>query len=150
MEQMFFGQYEHNLDAKGRMTIPANFREQTFDGVFVTEGFDHNLSVYSKQHFEAIAQNLAKTSLTNPASRELRRKIFSNSAELAYDPAGRILVPARLREMAGIKGSVVIVGIGDSFELWAVDAWKEQELRLSDPNADENRWQAFDLTTRGD
>lgn len=147
---MFFGQYAHNLDAKGRMTIPANFREQTLEGVFVTEGFDKNLSVYSKQDFEAIASNLSKTSLTNPASRELRRKIFSNSAELAYDPAGRILVPARLREMAGIKSSVVIVGIGDSFELWAVEAWKAQELRLNDPNADENRWQAFDLTTRGE
>ncbi len=147
---MFFGQYEHNLDAKGRMTIPANFREQTLEGVFVTEGFDHNLSVYSKKDFEAIASNLSKTSITNSASRELRRKIFSNSAELAYDPAGRILIPARLREMAGIKSTVVIVGIGDSFELWAVEAWKAQELRLNDPNADENRWQAFDLTTRGE
>ena len=147
---MFFGQHTHNLDAKGRMTIPANFREQTLEGVFVTEGFDHNLSVYSKKDFAAIASNLSKTSLTNPASRELRRKIFSNSAELSYDPAGRILVPARLRDMAGIKSSVVIVGIGDSFELWAVEAWKAQELRLNDPNADENRWQAFDLTTRGE
>lgn len=147
---MFFGQYVHNLDAKGRMTIPANFREQTLDGVFVTEGFDHNLSAYSKNHFEAIANNLSKISLTNPASRDLRRKIFSNSVECSYDPAGRILIPSRLRDMAGIKNSVVIVGIGDSFELWAIDEWAEQELRLNDPNADENRWQAFDLTTRGE
>lgn len=147
---MFFGQFAHSIDPKGRITIPANFREQTLDGVFVTEGFDQNLSVYSKPHFEHIAANLARTSITNARSRELRRKIFSNSAELSYDSAGRILVPARLREMANIKGTVVIVGIGDSFELWSEEDWKAQEAKLNDPEADSSRWEAFNISTRGD
>lgn len=146
---MFFGQFQHNLDAKGRLTIPADFREQAPDGLYVTEGFEANLVAYSRLDFEQIASNLSKLSITNAESRALRRKIFSNSANLTYDSAGRILIPAKLRAVAGIEDAVVVVGVGDYFELWSAKAWEEQSAALNDSSMNSTRWEAFDISTRG-
>ena len=147
---MFFGQFEHNLDAKGRLTIPANFREQALEGLYVTEGFEANLVAYSKRDFEQIATNLSKLSITNAESRALRRKIFSNSANVTYDTAGRILIPANLRAVAGIEDSVVVVGVGDYFELWSAKTWAEQNAALNESGMNSSRWEAFDISTRGE
>ncbi|MFZ3069982.1 MAG: division/cell wall cluster transcriptional repressor MraZ [Anaerolineaceae bacterium] len=146
---MFFGQFEHNIDAKGRLTIPFTFREQTPGGIFVTKGFDANLIAYSKQDYAQIANNLSSLSITDAESRSLRRMIFGNTAELGFDTAGRILIPAYLRDMAKITNAVVLVGIGDSFEIWSVNSWSEQDTKINDSETNSNRWAAFDISTRG-
>ncbi|MEA4812789.1 MAG: division/cell wall cluster transcriptional repressor MraZ [Anaerolineaceae bacterium] len=146
---MFFGQFEHNLDAKGRLTIPATFREQALDGLYVTEGFEANLVVYTLRDFEQIASNLSRLSITNAESRALRRKIFSSSAKVSYDTAGRILIPANLRAVAGIEDAVVIAGAGDYFELWSAKTWAKENASLNDSGMNSSRWEAFDIPTRG-
>ena len=149
IEQMFFGQYEHNIDAKGRLTIPASFREQAPEGIYLTEGFDSNLIAYPKQHFEQIANNLSELSITDPETRALRRLIFSNAAMLTYDTAGRILIPAFLRATGQINDTCMIIGVGDSFEIWSVELWSLEAQSHNDPQKNSNRWAAINISARG-
>ncbi len=149
IERMFFGQFEHNIDAKGRLTVPSSFREQAPEGIFLTNGFDANLIAYPKPYYERIAETLSALSITDPQSRALRRLIFAHTAELNYDTAGRILIPSYLREIAKMNSSVMMVGIGDSFELWSAEKWSEQTVTMQDPEANSNRWASIDISTRG-
>ena len=149
LEQMFFGQYEHNIDAKGRLTIPASFREQAPEGIYLTEGFDSNLIAYPKEHFEQIAKNLSELSITDPETRALRRLIFSNAAMLTYDTAGRILIPAFLRATGQINDTCMIIGVGDSFEIWPVELWSLEAKSHNDPQKNSNRWAAINISARG-
>lgn len=146
---MFFGQFVHNIDAKGRLTIPSAFREQLSGGVFVTNGFDANLIAYSKPYYEQIASTLSSLSITDAESRSLRRLMFANTAELNFDTAGRILIPTYLRDNAKIVSSVVLVGIGDSFEIWSAELWAAQAESINDSEANSNRWASIDISTRG-
>ena len=133
LEQMFFGQYENNIDAKGILTIPASCREQAPEGIYLTEGFDSNLIAYPKEHFEQIAKNLSELSITDPETRALRRLIFSNAAMLTYDTAGRILIPAFLRATGQINYTWMIIGCGDIFQMWSVELWSLVAKAHHDP-----------------
>lgn len=146
---MFFGQFSHNIDAKGRLTVPSTFREQTPDGVYVANGFDANLIAYPKKYYEQIASIASSLSITDPESRSLRRLLFSHTAELGYDSAGRILIPAYLREIAQINSGVVLVGIGDSFEIWSSESWEKQLSKINDPEMNSSRWASIDISMRG-
>ena len=101
---MFYGRFEHNIDKKGRMTVPSNYREQTIgDLVCVTKGLDGYLMAYSKDKFDIIADSINSQSITDPLVRSMRREILGGSAELTYDTVGRILIPTHLRKFAGIE-----------------------------------------------
>lgn len=148
---MFYGRYEHNIDAKGRMTVPSNFRDQTpEDVVYVTKGLDGNLMAYPKPAFDLIADSLNRNSMTDPNLRAFRREILGNTAELTYDTVGRVLIPAFLRKFARIDSDVVIIGVGDSFEIWSPSSLSEEESPEADPKANSDRWAAFNISTRGD
>ncbi|MEN6299292.1 MAG: division/cell wall cluster transcriptional repressor MraZ [Anaerolineaceae bacterium] len=149
LEHMFFGQFEHNIDAKGRLTIPANFREEAPSGLYLTEGFDSNLIAYPKDYFEKIANNISQLSITDPESRALRRLIFSNAAMLTYDTAGRILIPVFLRSTAQINETCMIVGIGDSFEIWSAELWSQEASLNHNPQKNSNRWAAINISSQG-
>lgn len=144
---MFFGQYEHTIDAKGRLTIPSQFRELVTNGVYVTQGFDFNLTVYPKDLFEKISEKINKLSFTDSDARSLRRFIFANTAKLEFDTAGRILIPVFLKEMAGIDSVVIIVGTGDNFEIWSPENWAKQIKNMNNPEANISRWDAMELST---
>lgn len=147
---MFYGRHEHNIDAKGRMTVPSVYREQTpGDVVFVTKGLDGNLMAYARAEFESVANSVSGKSFTDPDVRSFKREILGFTAELTYDTAGRILLPSFLRKFAGIENQVVIIGVGDSFEVWSPDRLAAREAGNDDPNANNDRWAAFDITTRG-
>ncbi|HQN68616.1 MAG TPA: division/cell wall cluster transcriptional repressor MraZ [Anaerolineaceae bacterium] len=147
---MFYGRFEHNIDTKGRMTVPSIYRDQTPGNVvFITKGLDGNLMAYPKPAFEIIAQTVSSKSLTDPGVRSFKREILGYTAELAYDTAGRILIPSFLRKFAGIEDQVVIVGVGDSFEVWSPDRLAAKEEVFADPEANQDRWVAFDISTRG-
>lgn len=142
---MFLGQYRHNLDDKGRLTIPARFRDLLVEGVYITQGFESNLLAFTAVSFEKISQRINQMSLTDPAVRQLRRLLFSAAALTEVDRAGRILLPPFLREVAGIQAEVMLVGAGDYFELWSPEHWQKQANLLRDTQANEQRFAAFNL-----
>lgn len=143
---MFLGQFEHTVDEKGRMTIPARFRELLEGGAYVTQGFDSNLIVLPTGAFQQIYQRVNQLSMTDPTTRQLKRLIFSYATRLEFDKAGRILLPQFLRETAGLDGAAVVVGVGDYFEIWSVQHWADQNDNLRDADANSQRFAALDLS----
>ena len=144
---MFLGQYRHSLDNKGRLTVPARYRELLEEGAYITQGFDRNLMIWKSSAFESISQRVGQMSITDPASRLLRRLIFSSGERVEVDRAGRILIPQFLRQAAYLDGEAVVVGVGDYFEVWSPSLWDEQAAQLQDTEANAQRFIAFDLTS---
>ncbi len=145
---MFLGQFQHTIDEKGRMTIPVRFRELLEDGAFITEGFESNLMVLRKENFDAMSNNVEKESLTNPRAREFKRIIYGGAREIEFDRAGRILIPAFLRETAQLTNDAIVVGMGDSFEIWSPENWKLQQITLAKAKADEKRFADLNISIR--
>jgi MraZ protein len=142
---MFLGQYQHSLDEKGRLTIPARFRDLLDQGAYITQGFDRNLMVMTPTAFEQVYERITSVSLTEPSARLLRRLIFSNAYPVEVDKAGRILVPQNLRQFLNLEGDAVVVGQGEYFEIWLPSDWNQQVKNLQDSDANANRFSAFNL-----
>lgn len=137
---MFLGEYTHTLDEKGRLTIPAKFRNLLAAGLVVTRGFDQNLMIFPMDEWQGLAQRVAERPLSDEGVRAFRRRVFSGAVDLLPDRQGRILVPPYLREFAGIDGEVVIAGMFNYIELWSAEAW--QTVRQSvESNSDAGRWE---------
>lgn len=132
---MFLGRYEHSIDEKGRLTIPARYRELLEEGAYVTQGFDHNLIVHPVASFEEMFTKVNQLAFTDPVARQLKRYIFSTAERCEIDKAGRILLPQFLRDMAHLNGSVVLVGAGAYFEIWSPSSWSLQNETLQDTDA---------------
>lgn len=146
---MFLGQYEHSIDEKGRLTIPARYRELlTAEGAYITQGFDRNLMVITTSTFDSLYARINELSLTDQNARLLKRLIFSSAGQVEFDRAGRILIPQFLRQTAELKNAVMIVGTGDYFEIWAEELWTEQMTTLHDVGATTQRFAALDLSLR--
>ncbi|HOE69811.1 MAG: division/cell wall cluster transcriptional repressor MraZ [Anaerolineaceae bacterium] len=143
----FFGRYEHTIDEKGRITIPSEYREVLGDSVYVTQGFDGNLQAFHIQIFERLSEQLRSIGFLSPNSRLLRRLLFSNAKQINFDSAGRILIPAFLRETANLEATAMVVGMGEFFEIWMPERWQAQQDALNDVEANEQRFGALDLTT---
>lgn len=144
---MFLGQYYHNLDGKGRLTIPARFRELLGeDAAYIMQGFDNNLMVLPTAAFEALSRRANDTNLADPAARLLRRLIFSTANHVEVDRAGRILVPQFLRQNAGMDSEAVVVGVGDYFEIWAPERWNQQVDQLQDVEQNAQRFMGLELS----
>lgn len=144
---MFLGQYQHNLDNKGRLTIPARYRDLLDDGAFVTQGFDRNLMVLTIATFEAFSQRVKVMSITDSKARLLRRLLFSNGERVDVDKAGRILIPQFLRLAAGLDGEAMVVGVGDYFEIWSPMHWADQAVKLQDSEANADLFSVFDISS---
>ena len=143
---MFLGQYRHNLDEKGRLTIPAKFRDAFAEGAYLTQGFDRNLRLLTESDFNRMAEKINHLSMTDPAIRQLRRLIFANASEVQLDRLGRTLVPQFLREFAGLESEAVIVGVGEAVEIWSPETWAAQESDLQDAEANAARFAELDLS----
>ena len=143
---MFMGQHMHSLDSKGRLTIPARYRMLLGEGAYISQGFDNNLMVWPQEAFERISQRVSQGSITDPTSRVLRRFIYSSSEWLEVDRAGRILIPEFLRNASQLDNEVVVVGVGDYFEIWSPSLWQAQLANLQDAEANAQRFIAFDLS----
>ena len=124
---MFLGEYRHNVDAKGRLAIPARFRPGLAEGLVITRGLDPCLHIYPKSQWLPLAERLSELPMVEPAVRALRRNFFTGAFACEVDKQGRILLPQALREYAGLDGDVVIAGLNTYFEIWAATLW-EQEL----------------------
>ena len=145
---MFLNQYHHSFDDKGRLTIPAKFRELPTDGAYVVQGLDRNLMVLPPAVFQILYNRIMSMSLTDPDTRLLRHIILGNAQQVVPDASGRILLPANLREYAGLKNEVVFVGQGDYFEIWANEPWQEQQDQINDAETNARRFATLDLRTR--
>lgn len=144
---MFLGQYVHNLDGKGRLTIPIRFRELLGeDAAYVMQGFDNNLMVLPTPAFEALSLRTNGTNMADPAARLLRRLIFSTANRVEVDRAGRILVPQFLRQNAGIESEAVLVGVGEYFEIWSPERWSRQVDQLQDVEQNAQRFMGIELS----
>jgi MraZ protein len=144
---MFLGQFRHNLDDKGRLTIPAVFRDSVGQGAFISQGFDRNLMVMTAEYFRQVYDRINAMSITDPSARLLRRLLLSNAYQVEVDKAGRILVPQHLRQFLGLDGEAMVVGQGEYFEIWSPDGWNEQMQALEDAEANAGRFAALDLST---
>jgi MraZ protein len=144
---MFLGQFQHNLDEKGRLMIPARFRELLEGGAFITQGFDKCLMVMNEAYFKQVYERINAMNLADPTARLLRRLILSNAYPVEVDKVGRILVPQNLRGFLGIEnGELVVAGQGDYFEVWMPADWKTQMDQLQNVEANNQRFSTLDLS----
>ena len=146
---MFMGEFTHSIDDKGRLTIPAKFREELAYGAVLTRGYDKYLMLYTAEAFKRIVARAEALSPTDPDHRALLRLTFSGASEAVPDRQGRILVPPYLREYAGITDECVIVGIGNTIEVWSREGWNQQLQSLNDPTANAERFSALNLAPGG-
>lgn len=144
---MFLGQYSHTIDSKGRLTIPARFRDALESGAYVIQGFERNLLVYTTESFERLAEKASTLSTTDPEARAVRRVIFGGASEVQLDSSGRILLPPFLRDYAELDGDIVIVGAGQYFELWSSITWDQVLTEVTNPETNAQRFKEFDLST---
>ncbi len=121
---MFLGEFEHTIDDKGRLTVPAKFRDELEGGVVVTRGLDKCLWAYSRSEWEILAAKIAKLpTTTNQAVRNFSRFMFSSAFDSIPDRQGRVLIPQNLRNYAGITNETVIIGVMNKVEIWNPENW---------------------------
>lgn len=145
--QMFLGNFQHNLDDKGRLMIPARFRDLLAGGAYITQGFDKCLMVMSEAYFKQVYERIEAMNLADPTARLLRRLILSNAYPIEVDKVGRILVPQNLRAFLGIEnGELVVAGQGEYFEVWTPALWNEQMAELQNIEANNARFSTLDLS----
>ena len=122
---MFMGEYNHIIDAKGRLIIPARFRELLGEEFILTKGLDGCLSIYPMDAWEAFETKLRALPLTNKTARPFTRFFVAGATNCELDRQGRILVPQTLREFAGLEKEVVLTGNLDRIEIWSKEKWSE-------------------------
>lgn len=145
---MFLGHYQHNLDDKGRLMIPARFRELLAGGAFITQGFDKCLMVMTEAYFQQVYERIEAMNLADPTARLLRRLILSNAYPVEVDKVGRILMPQNLRAFLQIEGEAIVAGQGEYFEVWKPDEWNEQMAQLQDTEANNQRFSTLNLSSK--
>ena len=121
---MFLGTHNPRLDDKGRLFLPAKFRDELADGVVVTRGQEHCLYVFPRARFEQMAAEMSAASFTNKPARELARVFFAGASDETPDKQGRVTVPAALRTYAGLTKECVVIGTNDHLEIWDHDQWE--------------------------
>lgn len=124
---MFMGQYEHSIDAKGRIIIPAKYREDLGESFVVTRGLDGCLFLYPEEEWQAFVDKLQNLP-SNQNTRKLQREFLSKAMEVTLDKQGRILIPSLLRVEAALEKEVVFVGMMNRVEVWDKSRLEAQEL----------------------
>ncbi len=125
---MFYGEYEHTLDRKGRLIIPSKFREtlaeQDVEKLFITRGLDGCLFIFVEEEWKAQEQKFKSIPFTKSEGRKFNRFYFSGATDVTWDKQGRILIPQYLKEFADIKRDVVLLGVSNRIEVWSKERWK--------------------------
>ncbi|MCP4418940.1 MAG: division/cell wall cluster transcriptional repressor MraZ [Chloroflexi bacterium] len=137
---MFLGEFLHTIDNKGRITIPAKFRNLLAAGLVVARGFDQNLMLFPLDGWQELANSIAQRPLSDEGVRAFRRRLFSGAIDLTPDRQGRILLPPYLRQFAHIEGEVVIAGMFNYLELWNSEAWNTVRNDI-ESDGDAARWE---------
>jgi len=128
---MFIGEYRHNTDSKGRIIVPARFRDELGNRLFLTKGLDNCIFVYTPSQWDTIIEQLNKLPTTKKELRQYIHMVTSKAAECEVDSAGRILIPQNLMEGAGILKECVILGVSNHVEIWSQKNWEAYEAEAS-------------------
>ncbi len=122
---MFFGEFRHNIDPKGRLSIPSIFREYCGDKVFVTRGHEGCLALYTQEGWKEYYKKLEALPKTKKSNRIFMRLVTSRVRECEFDKLGRINIPSTLRGEGQLEKECVIIGVGDYVEIWNAEAWDQ-------------------------
>ncbi len=126
---MFYGEFEHSIDDKGRITIPSKFRARLDSGVVITKGIDPCLWLFPADQWAVLSEKASALSITDPTAREFQRQLFGSASDSIPDKQGRINLPPYLREYAQIDKQAVIIGMHDYCEIWNLEQWRERQKR---------------------
>jgi MraZ protein len=128
---MFFGEYEHTIDDKNRLTLPARFRDALAGGVVLTRGLDECLDVFARSDWDALVEvRLAPLDPFSKEARELKRFFFAAASDAELDKQGRVLVPLALARHAKLGREVVVAGVHDRLEIWDRGAWSNHVTKV--------------------
>ena len=122
---MFMGEYNHTIDAKGRLIVPSKFREALGDEFVVTKGMDGCLFVFDNSEWQAFVKKLRDLPMIDKEARQFTRFFLAGAASLEVDKQGRILLPQILREFADLQKEVVMVGVLSRIEIWSRQRWQD-------------------------
>lgn len=128
--KMFIGQYEHAVDEKGRIAIPAKFRSVFKSGAIITKGLDGCLFVFTKEKWNKMAENIGRLPETKSSARVYSRLILASAVEGEFDNQGRVLIPSYLREYAKLRKKGIVAGIYDRVEIWSEESWKKEMSKI--------------------
>ena len=121
---MFMGEYQHTVDAKGRLIIPAKFRDDLDGGFVVTRGLDKCLFAYTMDEWKRLEEKLKALPVTKKDARAFTRFFFSGATEVELDKQGRVNLPANLLSYAGLEKDCVVLGVSSRIEIWSKEAWE--------------------------
>ncbi len=145
---MFLGYYTGEIKQNNRLPLPTGFHELISDGVYVTQGFDRNVLVLTKGTFEQLYQHITSLNIADPLARLFLRMFLGTATYMEVGKDGMLSIPEGLVQFADLTNKVVLVGLGDYFELWSTDHWEDQKAQLKDFQANAQRFSAFRITTR--
>jgi len=142
---MFLGEYSHNLDKKGRLSVPVKFRSQLGSSAIVTKGLEGCLFVYPKDSWTEMASRISQLPISSSNARAFARLMLSGAMEVEIDKFGRALLPSYLREYAGLGEEAVVAGVGNRVEVWDRKAWqsysKDSESKAADIAESLQEWE---------
>ncbi|MDD5547349.1 MAG: division/cell wall cluster transcriptional repressor MraZ [Candidatus Pacebacteria bacterium] len=133
---MFIGEFQHNIDVKGRVAVPAKFRQQLGTGAIITRGLDGCLFVYTAKEWELLAEKIKSMSLLKSDARAFARLMFAGAVDVDIDSQGRILVPEYLRKYANLNKETFITGLFNRFEIWDKENWKKYKSKTESSSDD--------------
>lgn len=127
---MFIGEFEYNIDEKGRLAIPKKFRDQFSHGLVLTRGLDPCLWVYTVSEWTSLAEKISRLPIANNNARVVSRMMFSGATDCQLDQQGRVVIPNYLREYARLGSQVTILGVNNRLEVWSKELWSEAKGQL--------------------
>ena len=133
---MLLGEYHHSVDQKGRMAIPAKFRDSLGSGAIITRGLDSCLFVFGRKEWDELAAKLTALPITQANARAFVRLMLAGATDVDTDAQGRILVPEYLRAYAGLKKEVIVTGLYNRAEIWDKDAWEKYKAKTESSSED--------------
>lgn len=132
---MFLGEHLHTIDDKNRLAVPARFRQDLAEGLYLTKGVDRCLYVLTPDGWNRLADRIAALPSLQTSVRQLQRHFFAGAVHLVPDKLGRVVIPQNLREYAQLDGEVVIAGVHSRIEVWSRAVWDEEQARVDEQTA---------------
>jgi MraZ protein len=145
-KMMFFGKYTLQLSETNHLILPSGFREEMSSPAYITQGFDRNLLLLSRQAFNAFYSHLKETSISDPLARLMSRLFLGGAVEIVGDHSGKVELPVSLCDYAGLSREIILVGQGDYLELWSPALWQEQLNALNDYGENAHRFERFHIS----
>ena len=133
---LFLGEFEHSIDDKGRLAIPARFRPALDDGLFITRGLDRCLVIWDGDSWRSMAERVRDLNPWQADARRMQRHFFSGAVQAQPDKLGRVVIPQYLRAYAGLEAEVIVVGLADRVEVWAKAEWERERSQAERDSAD--------------